>query len=67
MSRRSRRVFESSRCWQVKEGRKDVEFYLLEGEVIITIDDGVHGEIDGITITAKEATLLKEFLIRNGY
>ena len=63
----SRRVFEGSCCWQVSEGRKDVEFYLLEGKVIITIDDSVHGEMDGMTLTAKEATLLKEFLIRNGY
>lgn len=63
----SDRVFENSRYWRVSEGRTDVEFYLLEGEVIITIDDCEHGEIDGISLTPEEATLLKEFLIRKGY
>jgi hypothetical protein len=63
-------VFEDSRQWRVSEGRTDVEVYLRDpegrGEVIISIDNRVYG-IGDITLTAEEATLLKEFLIRKGY
>jgi len=66
----SDRVFENSRYWLVSEGKTFVEFFLSdpEGErkVILTLDNCVH-EINGIALTAEEATLLKEFLIKKGY
>ena len=64
-------VFENSRYWVVSEGDIFVEFFLSdpEGErkVIITVDNVHEHEINGIALTAEEATLLKEFLIRKGY
>jgi hypothetical protein len=67
----SDRVFENSRYWVVSEGKIVVEFSLSdpEGErkVILTVDNVDEHEINGIALTAEEATLLKEFLIRKGY
>jgi len=67
----SDRVFENSRYWLVSEGKTFVEFFLSdpegEGKVILTLDNCEHGEINGIALTAEEATLLKNFLIKKGY
>ena len=67
----SDRVFENSCCWVVSEGDYVLEFFLSdpEGErkVILTVDNVDEHEINGIALTAEEATLLKEFLIRKGY
>ena len=66
----SDRVFEDSRQWRVSHKTRDLEVYLLDPEgkskVIISIVSSIYGE-EGITLTPEEATLLKEFLIRNGY
>jgi hypothetical protein len=68
----SDRVYEDSRIWRVSQGRTDVEVYAFDpkgtGKVIISIDGPDTGEgCHSIALTAEEATLLKEFLIRKGY
>jgi hypothetical protein len=66
----SDRIFENSCYWVVSRDKRDFKVHLLDpegrGKVIISIENSFHG-IDGIALTAEEATLLKEFLIRKGY
>jgi len=69
------RVFEDDRSWEVSGSGRDVEVYVFDpsdrnqGEVMITAneDAGWDSQRAGFTMTAEEATMLKEFLIRKGY
>ena len=71
------RVFEDARSWEVSGGGRSVEVYVFDpetsdrdqGEVMITVDEdnGWDSQRANFTMTAEEATLLKEFLIRKGY
>ena len=71
------RVFEDARSWEVSGGGREVEVYVFDpktsdraqGEVMITAreDAGWDSQRASFTMTAEEATALKEFLIRKGY
>ena len=71
------RVFEDARSWEVSNKNCDVEVYVFDpetsdrdpGEVMITMieDAGYDSQRASFTMTAEEATALKEFLIRKGY
>jgi hypothetical protein len=64
------RVFEDARSWEVSDRYSTVEVYASDpGEVIITMreDADWDSQYANLTITAEEATMLKEFLIRKGY
>jgi hypothetical protein len=72
------RVFEDARSWEVSDcGGRSVEAYVFDpktsdrnqGEVMITVTEGVGWDSQraSFTITAEEATRLKEFLTRKGY
>jgi hypothetical protein len=71
------RVFEDARSWEVSGGGRSVEVYVFDpktsdrdqGEVMITADEdaGWDSQRASFTMTAAEATALKEFLIRKGY
>lgn len=66
------RVFEDARSWEVSDRYGDVEVYVFDqktsdqdqGEVMISVGEDRR---NNFTITAEEATSLKEFLIRKGY
>jgi len=71
------RVFEDDRSWEVSGGGRSIEVYVFDpkttdwaqGEVMITAteDAGYDSQRANFTISAEEATRLKEFLIRKGY
>ena len=69
------RVFEDARSWEVSGGGRSVEFYVFDpdtsdrdhGEVMITAEEDRHCQRATLTMTAAEATALKEFLIKRGY
>lgn len=64
------RVFEDARSWEVSDRYSTVEVYASDpGEVMITSreDAGYDSQYVTFTMTAEEATALKEFLIRKGY
>jgi hypothetical protein len=72
----SDRVFEDDRTWEVSGGGREVEVHIFVptsdrdlGEVMIAAreGDGYDSQQANFTMTAKEATALKEFLIRKGY
>ena len=64
------RVFEDDRSFEVSGGGRSVEVYVFSGnDVMITVteDAGWDSQRACFTMTAEEATMLKEFLIRKGY
>jgi len=64
------RVFEDARSWEVSGGGRFVEVYMFEaGDVMITAneDAGWDSQRASFTMTREEATLMKEFLIKQGY
>lgn len=71
------RVFEDDRSWEVSSDGRSVEVYVFDpktsdraqGEVMITVREeaGYNSQCANLTMTAEEATRLKEFLIRKGY
>jgi putative lipase involved disintegration of autophagic bodies len=65
------RVFEDDRNFEVSGvGGCSVEVYVFAGkDVMITAteDAGWDSQLVSFTMTAEEATMLKEFLIRKGY
>lgn len=64
------RVFEDDRSWEVSGGGRCVDVYMFDaGDVMIAVDEdnGWDSQRASFTMTAAEATLLKEFLIRKGY
>ena len=64
------RVFEDDRSWEVSGGGRSVEAYVFENcDVMITAneDAGWDSQRASFAMTAEEATMLKEFLIRKGY
>lgn len=64
------RVFEDARSWEVSGGGRSVEAYVFEAcDVMITATEeaGWDSQRASFTMTAEEATMLKEFLIRKGY
>lgn len=64
------RVFEDDRSWEVSGGGRCVDVYMFEaGDVMITAmeEAGWDSQRASFTMTAEEATMLKEFLIRKGY
>jgi hypothetical protein len=73
----TKRVFEYDRSWEVSEGGRSVEVYVFvrdtndgnQGDVNIEVieEAGWNTQRANFIMTAKEATLLKEFLIRKGY
>ena len=70
----TKRAFEYDRSWEVSEGGRSVEVYVFvrdtnEGNVKIEVteDAGWNSQRANFTLTAEEATLLKEFLIKQGY
>lgn len=64
------RVFQDERSWEVSGGGRSLEAYVFEaGDVMITATEDASWDSQraNFTMTAEEATLLKEFLIRKGY
>ena len=64
------RVFEDARSWEVTDRYSTVEVYASDpGEVMITTREEADWDSQRVsfTISAEEATMLKEFLIRKGY
>ena len=64
------RVFEDARSWEISGDGRSVEVCVFEdGDVMITAAEeaGWNSQRAIFTMTAEEATLLKEFLIRKGY
>ena len=64
------RVFEDARSWEVTDRYSTVEVYASDpGEVMITTREEADWDSQRVsfTMTAEEATMLKEFLIRKGY
>lgn len=64
------RVFEDDRHWEVSDCGCSVEVCVFEdGDVMITADEeaGWDSQRAIFTMTAEEATMLKEFLISKGY
>jgi hypothetical protein len=64
------RVFENERSFEVSSAGRYVDVYMFEaGDVMITVDEeaGWDSQRASFTMTAEEATLLKEFLIKKGY
>ena len=67
----SERVFEDDRSWEVSGGGRSVEVYVFDGagDVMITAaeDAGYDSQRANFTMTAEEATAMKNFLIKKGY
>jgi hypothetical protein len=73
----SDRVFEDARSIEVSGKGRSVEVYVFDpnssdrdqGEVMITVDEdaGWDSQRASFTMTAEEATAMKNFLIRKGY
>jgi len=71
------RVFEDARSFEVSDQGSEVEVYVFDietsyrgqGRVMITCreDAGYQSQNVNIVITPEEATLMKEFLIKQGY
>lgn len=64
------RVWEDDRSFEVSGGGRLVEAYVFEaGDVKIKVEEenGWDSQHASFTMTAEEATMLKEFLIRKGY
>ena len=64
------RVFEDARSFEVSGKGREVEVYVFEsGDVMITADEdaGWDSQRASFTMTAEEATAMKNFLIKQGY
>lgn len=62
------RVFEDERSFEVSGRGRSVEVYVDDNVMIEVIEDnGWDSQRASFTMTAEEATMLKEFLIRKGY
>lgn len=64
------RVFQDARSFEVSGGGRSVEAYVFEaGDVKIEVEEeaGWDSQRANFTLTAEEATLMKEFLISKGY
>lgn len=64
------RVFEDACSFEVSGGGRSVEAYVFEaGDVKVEVMEGAGWDSQraSFTMTAEEATMLKEFLIRKGY
>ena len=64
------RVFEDARSWEVSGGGREVEVYVFEaGDVKVEVMEEASWDSQraSFIMTAEEATMLKEFLIRKGY
>ena len=71
------RVFEDDTCFEVFDKGEEFEVYVFDtetsdrgqGQVMITCreDAGWQSQNVNIVITPEEATLMKEFLIKQGY
>jgi hypothetical protein len=64
------RVFEDELSFGVAYRSEDVEVYVFDDgnvKIEVTEDAGWDSQRANFTLTAEEATLLKEFLIRKGY
>jgi hypothetical protein len=64
------RVFEDARSFEVSGGGRSVEVYVFGvGDVMITADEdaGWDSQRASFTMTAEEATAMKNFLIKQGY
>jgi hypothetical protein len=64
------RVFEDARSFEVSGGGRSVEVYVFGvGDVMISVSEesGWDSQRAHFTMTAEEATLLKKFLIKQGY
>jgi hypothetical protein len=70
------RVFEDARSFEVSCKGREVEVYVLDskifdhqGEVMVTVREEASWDSQraSFTMTAAEATAMKEFLIRKGY
>lgn len=64
------RVFEDARSWEVSDRGRWVEVYVFEDDDVMitaTEDAGWDSQRASFTMTAEEATMLKEFLISKGY
>ena len=66
----TKRAYYYDRSFEVSDKNRWVEVYVFgDGDVKIEVaeDAGWNSQRANFTITAKEATLLKEFLISKGY
>jgi len=73
----SDRVFEDARSFEVSGGGREIEIYAFDanlaridrGELMVTVreEDGYDSQHAFFTLTAEEATALKNFLIKQGY
>ena len=64
------RVFEDARSFEVSGRGRSVEVYVFdEGDVMITADEDASWDSQraSFTMTAEEATAMKNFLIKQGY
>jgi hypothetical protein len=64
------RVFEDDRSFEVSGGGRSVEAYVFAGgDIMITTneDNGWDSQRASFTMTAEEATAMKNFLIKQGY
>jgi archaeosine-15-forming tRNA-guanine transglycosylase len=62
------RVFEDERSFEVSGRGRSVEVYVDDNVMIEVIENnGWDSQRANFTLTAEEATALKEFLIRKGY
>ena len=64
------RVFEDARSFEVSDGGRSIEVYVFdEGDVMITVSEesGWDSQRAHFTMTAEEATAMKNFLIKQGY
>lgn len=65
------RVFEDERSFEVSGGGRSVEAYVFADSDVVMItateDAGWDSQRASFTMTAEEATMLKEFLIQKGY
>lgn len=64
------RVFQDERSFEVSDNGRSVDAYVFDfGSVMVTIieENGWDSQRAHFTMTAKEATMLKEFLISKGY
>lgn len=63
-------VFEDARSFEVSSGSSKVEVYVFDdGDVMVGVDEKSVWDSSEVTftLTAEEATLMKEFLIQKGY
>lgn len=63
-------VFEDARSFEVCSAHESVEVYVFDdGDVMVGVEEKSVWDSPKVTftLTAEEATLMKEFLIRKGY